>query len=119
MNAPNTSLSARLRRALPWIVTGLVLVYFLVSSDLGVAWRVIRDIDALAFIGVIICAVIVTWVTDSYGMTVLFSRLNTPVSFTKDILPMRAVSYFLNSLSYGAAGGGMAFFLRNRKGTPF
>src|SRR5262249_19648787 len=36
-----------------------------------------------------------------------------------DMLPMRAVSYFLNTVNYGAAGGGIALFLRNRKGVPF
>lgn len=114
-----TSARARLRRWLPWAVTLASLAYLIKTSNLSLAAEVIERVSPIYFVLLLAGGVLLTWIIDALSLTILFGRLNAPVSLTDDILPMRAVSYFLNAFHYAAAGGGMALYLKDKKGVPF
>jgi uncharacterized membrane protein YbhN (UPF0104 family) len=62
--------------------------------------------------------IIAVFLADVGCLTLLFSRLNAPVTY-RELLPVKGASYFLNIVNYNAAAGAVAWFLRKTQGVPF
>lgn len=106
------------RTVLPWVVTLALLAYLFSTVDVeavGEAFRSAR-LDWLLpiWLGVV---VLVFW-ADTFCLSVLFSRLNAPISFA-ELLPVKGASYFLNIVNYNAAAVAIAYVVRRKTGVPF
>ncbi|MFT7622693.1 MAG: hypothetical protein ACI9WU_001868 [Myxococcota bacterium] len=105
-------------RLLPWVITLGVLAYIGSTTDIDAALDTLKGTNWLGFVPTVLIVVLASFFFDSWALVQLFSRFNTPVT-TREMLPLKGTSYFLNVINYNAAAAGIALFFRNRKDVPF
>ena len=106
------------KKFLPWIGTGLILVYLGATTDLDTVADALADVNIWAVLGLGLGGTLLTFLTDAYCVKLAFSRFVFPVTY-REALPIKATSYFLNILNYNLALVGMAFYLQRARQAPF
>lgn len=107
-----------LKRLLPWAGTALLLGYLGWTTDLASVGRALSDVSIPVALAVAFAGSLLAFLTDSYCVGRVVSRFVMPVNF-REALPIKATSYFLNTLNYNAALVGMAFYLQRSRQAPF
>lgn len=117
MTSEKTGLS-RVKRVLPWAGTVLLLAYLASTTDLKTVASSLAQVSIPAVLAVAFFGTLATFLTDSWCVSLAFSRFVCPVSY-REALPIKATSYFLNVLNYNVALVGMAFYLQRSRQAPF
>jgi hypothetical protein len=110
--------SERIKTLVVWGVTLGLLAYMAWTTDIDRFLETLRAVSPLALLGITLTEVLVTWLYDSFTLSVLFSRFHGRVTF-REMLPIKGASYILNVINYNAATVAISFFLRDRKKVPF
>ena len=108
----------RLRLALPWGVSLLLVLYLALTTDLERVWLAIRSVSLAPLVLVTVGGVVLGYLYDAWCLALALRRFNAPVS-GRDVLPLKGASYLLNIVNYHAAAGGMALYLRRTRDVPF
>lgn len=110
--------SARAKRLLPWVGTGVLLAYMATTTDLETVGQSLAEVNIAAVLLLAALATLATFLIDAYCVSRVFTRFVCKVSY-REALPIKATSYFLNILNYNLALVGMAFYLKRSRQAPF
>ena len=108
----------RVKRALPWIGSVILVGYMVRTTDLQAVWQALDSVDLPVLGLLLLTATLVGFFADTAGVVVSFRAFATPVTF-RETIPIKATSYFLNVLNYNAALAGMALYLNRSRGVGF
>ncbi|MGM0576665.1 MAG: lysylphosphatidylglycerol synthase domain-containing protein [Myxococcota bacterium] len=111
-------MSPKVKRALPWIFSVVIVGWLYASIDLAEFAEAFRAAKWVELSVWLVVFAIVTFIADSGTLWLLFRRLLQPMAMS-DVLAVKGVSYFLNAINYGAASGGIAYFVHKKEQTPF
>ena len=111
-------MSARIRTTLPWLICFAIVAGLLATQDLEEVARSIQRADAAAFLGTVGGFCLLLYLLDGAIWTALVRRLLGPIRFF-DVLRVKAVSYFLDVIHYGAAAAGAAHMIHRIGGFGF
>ena len=108
----------RLKLAIPWILSLSFVGYLLATVDLAQVRDAFLKADIGRLLPLIVGFTVLVFLADAGTLTLLFRRFLAPVRYG-EVLAVKGASYFLNALNYNLAAGGMALFLKKKKGTSF
>jgi len=106
------------KRVLPWVGSAVLVTYMIRTTDMGGVADALGSVDLPLLAVLMVLATLLTFFTDTAGITAAFRALVCPVTF-RETLPIKATSYFLNILNYNAALAGMALYLNRSRGVGF
>ena len=106
------------KRGLPWIGSGVLVTFMLLTTDLPGVARAMGAVD-LPLLGLLmVLATLASFFIDSVGVRMGIREVGEHLTF-RETLPIKATSYFLNVLNYNAALAGMALYLQRSRGVGF
>lgn len=111
-------MTGSLKRALPWVVSLGIVGYLFSTVDLGAVGRALAGADLGVLAVWIVVFSLLVFLADGACLRLLFGRLIGGVTL-RESLSIKAVSYFLNAITYTAGAGGIAYFLHKKRGVGF
>lgn len=108
----------QLKRALPWLLSLVIVGYLFWSVDLNAVAAAVEGAHMGTLILIMVLSAPVILVADSATLWLLFRRLMGPFGY-RDILAIKGVSYFFNAITYSAGTGGIAYLVHRRWGKGF
>ena len=122
---PRTGQTGKLRVAIAWIGTALILGYLVMTTDLRHAWEAFIEADQFLFLGTMLWSVPLVWVADSASVVLVLRRAGFRIGL-REFLRIKGASYLLNILNYNLALAMMAALVSRRSerglaasGSPF
>lgn len=114
----------RARQFLPLVGLVVLLAYFFRTLDTARVAEAIERADMLNFAAVAGTSVLAVWLYDTLCLswllrTTLGHRGLQQSLGMRQLLPLKAASYLINTVNYHAAAMGMAWLVGRRKGVPF
>lgn len=105
-------------RLLPWVVSGGIVAYLALTTDIPRFLEVLGSINPWSFFLVTLMGMTVVYTLDSLCLKLLFKRFMGPVTYA-EMLSVKGTSYFLNIVNYNAGAGAVALFASKKKGFGF
>ena len=105
------------RRFGPWLLAAGLLYWITGRVSWGEAWAAARTAELGAFAAALMAAAIYWFALDSLGFSMLFSRLNAPVSW-REARSVRALTYLITPINWNVGTAGVVLHLRQSKGIP-
>ena len=120
-NAVPASLGGRvgggMRRFGPWLLAAGLLYWITGRVSWSEAWDAAQNAELGIFAAALMAAAIYWFALDSLGFSMLFSRLNAPVSWT-EARSVRALTYLITPINWNVGTAGVVLHLRQSKGIP-
>lgn len=120
-----TARKGRIRVALAWGGTVLILAYLGFTTDLRRAWEAFIHADQALFLITMLVSVPLVWVADAASVRVVLRRAGFRIRL-RDFLRIKGASYLLNIVNYNLALAMMAALVSKRSdrglaasGSPF
>lgn len=107
-----------LKRALPWLVSVLIVGYLFWSVDMDAVVAAVEGADLVTLIWIMVLSAPLILAADSATLWLLFRRLIAPYPY-REITAIKGVSYFFNAITYSAGTGGIAYLVHRRWGAGF
>jgi hypothetical protein len=106
---------ARLRRVLPWIVTGALLFWIFRHISFGEVVTATRHAAPWTVPTAIACVAAI-YFADSFAIWKTFGWFLAPLTFGQ-VLVVRGATYLLAAINYNVGQGAMVYFIHRAKGT--
>ena len=118
-DAPPSPVSGQswIRNLVPWLGALGIFAYLFWEVPFEEAWLAARDARLDLFVPEVLAAAFFWFLIDSRTLSYLFTRFNTPVSWS-EARSIRGVSYLLTALNWNAGTAGIIVHLRRFKGIP-
>jgi hypothetical protein len=113
-----TNMKSLLKRFLPWVISGGIVAYLALTTDVPRFFEILGSINPWSFLLVTVLGMTVVFTLDSFCLKLLFGRFMGPVRY-RDMLSVKGSSYFLNIVNYNAGAGAVALFASKKKGFGF
>lgn len=107
-----------LKKILPWAFALIIFWLLFRRYPLSGLIEATRNANLLFLLIFSIVYFLFIWGMDCWGLAQTLSRFGIPTK-TRELLQVRAASYLVMILNYGAGQGILTFFLNRKKGIPF
>jgi uncharacterized membrane protein YbhN (UPF0104 family) len=107
-----------LKRALPWLLSLLIVGYLFWSVDLGAVMAAVEGAEMGTLMAIMVLSAPIILAADASTIWLMFRRLLAPYPY-REIVAIKGVSYFFNAITYSAGTGGIAYLVHRRWGAGF
>ena len=101
----------------PWLLAAGLLYWITGRVSWSEAWGAAQEAELGIFATALMAAAIYWFALDSLGFSMLFSRLNAPVSWS-EARSVRALTYLITPINWNVGTAGVVLHLRQSKGIP-
>ena len=112
------SAMTQLKRALPWLISLVIVGYLFWSVDLDAVLAAVEGAEMGTLILIMVLSAPLILAADAATLWLLFGRLISPFPY-REVVAIKGVSYFFNAITYSAGTGGIAYLVHRRWGTGF
>ncbi len=109
---------AAARRILPWVVAGGILWALLARTGWTALRQATGEADLLLLVGATVLCSLPMYALDVLSLSRVVAWFNTAVPI-RDLARVKAAAYIITLVNYNVGSGGIALWLRRRKGIPF
>ncbi len=108
----------QLKRALPWLLSLLIVAYLFWSVDLDAVAGALESADIFNLMVIMVLSAPLILAADSATIWLLFKRLLERYPY-REITAIKGVSYFFKAINYSVGTGGIAYLVHRRWGVGF
>ncbi|MFO0760344.1 MAG: lysylphosphatidylglycerol synthase domain-containing protein [Byssovorax sp.] len=105
------------RRALPFVITAILLGAVLARIDFPAFFRCLASISPLRYLGAVTLFILALLTADTFGTTAVYRRSVAPVRF-REIWLLRGASYLPSILNHHVGQAFLTYFLARRYEVP-
>ena len=111
------SLPPILKRALPWLLGGLIVAALLAAVDPAAVAEALQQAALGRYLPLAVLFLLVWYLLETHNLQRLFRRFQVHAPFP-ELLAVRGYTYLLMIVNYALGVGGIGLYLRNRRGVP-
>ena len=112
-----TTILRKCLQILPWGVAGGILYWLFTLYPPEQIWASMKLANLWAFGILAVIYLLLIWLTDVFGVTMLLRRFVEPISM-RTVLCIRAATYPVSLINYGAGQAGFAYYLQRIRKIP-
>ena len=101
----------------PWLLAAGLLYWITGRVSWAEAWEAAQEAELGTFAAALMAAALYWFALDSLGFSMLFSRLNAPVSWS-EARSVRALTYLITPINWNVGTAGVVLHLRQSKDIP-